>query len=100
MYKVTTTFERPSTEVQYFLTVNQELRVEFSEFISEAPELLLLNVIDDSSIKQSSEAFFPDEESFNTFIANFNARFPTFFTDRDNYHQSVGVITSRVAESI
>jgi hypothetical protein len=100
MYKVTTTFERPSTEVQYFLTLNQELRVEFAEFISDVPELLLLNIIDETALKQVSEAFYPDEASFDAFTAKFNERFPSFFADRDAYHQSVNVVTSRVAESV
>lgn len=100
MYKITTVFERPSADVPYFLTLNQSLRIEFAEFIGEIPELLLLNVIDETPLKQVSEAFFVDEESFNIFIGKFNVRFPTFFNDRDTYHQSVGIITSRSVESI
>ena len=100
MYKVTTTFERPSTDAQYFLSTHQELRIKFSEFISEVPELLLLNVIDETALKQISEAFYPDEESFNAFTEKFNTAFPTFFTDRDAYHQSLGIVTSRTAESV
>jgi hypothetical protein len=100
MYKVTTTFERPSTDIQFFLTSNQELRAAFAEFIADIPELLLLNVIDETPLKQTAEAFYPDEASFDAFTAKFNERFPSFFADRDAYHQSVGVVTSRVAESV
>lgn len=100
MYKVTTIFERPSDDIQYYLSTQQELRIEFAKFISEVPELLLMNVIDESSLKQISEAFFPDEESFNIFTTKFNEKFPTFFDDRNVYHQLVNIITSRVAESI
>lgn len=100
MYKVTTTFVRPSEQVPYFLTTRPDLRTEFAEFISSIPELLLLNVIDETSLKQVSEAFYADEESFNVFMSKFNEKFPTFFADRDSYHNSVGIITSRIAESV
>ena len=100
MYKVTTTFERPSADTQYYMSTQQELRMAFAEFISVVPELLLMNVVDESSTKQIAEAFFPDENSFNIFTEKFNEKFPTFFSDRDAYHQSVGVITSRIAELV
>ena len=100
MYKVTTTFERPSVDVQFYLTANPNLRTEFAEFISVIPELLLLNIVDETPLKQVSEAFYADEKSFDSFMAKFNEKFPTFFQDRDNYHQSVGVTTLRSAETV
>lgn len=100
MYKVTTIFEKSNPETQYFLAVNPSVRQEFSTFSTEEPELLLLNVVDESSTKQISEAFYADESSFNLFMQKFNQRFPTFFVDRDAYHQSVGITTTRTAGEI
>lgn len=100
MYKVTTIFERPSIDVPYFLTTKPEIRNDFTEFTSVVPELLLLNVIDETPLKQVSEAFYVDEESFNIFMEKFNERFPSFFLERDTYHSSVGVVTTRMSEEI
>lgn len=100
MYKVTTIFERPSAEVPYFLTTKPETRNDFSDFTSTIPELLLLNVVDETPLKQVSEAFYADEESFNVFMNKFNERFPSFFLERDTYNASVGIITTRTTENL
>jgi len=95
MYKVTTIFERPSADIPYYLYTQPALRTRFLNFSSSSPELLLVNVLDESSTKQVTEAFYADEETFNSFIEKFNAEFPNFFEDRDRYHESVGIVTTR-----
>lgn len=100
MYKVTTIYEKPSEDVSYYLETQPALREEFFKFSSSEPSLLLINVLDESSIRQVSEAFYADESAFNVFIAKFNTAFPTFFADRDAYHASVGVVTTREATTI
>lgn len=95
MYKVTTVFQKPDASVPYFLETQPDLRKEFMNFSSSDPSLLLINVVDESLTRQVTEAFYADEGAFNVFIANFNTTFPTFFADRDAYHASVGVVTTR-----
>ena len=56
-----------------------------------------MNVIDETPTRQVTEAFYADESKFNEFIEKYNTEFPNFFTDRDAYHASVGVTTSRTA---
>lgn len=100
MYKVTTIYERPSENVSYYLETRPELRFEFSDFISVTPELLLLNTVDESPTRQISEAFYADESAFNSVMEKYNAKFPTFFADRDAYNSSVGIITTRTVTEI
>lgn len=97
MYKVTTVFERPNDSVPYYFALHPDVRKKFGDFTSTEPELLLMNVIDESPTKQVTEAFYADEASFNSFMAKFNQQFPNFFNDRDTYHNSVGIITTRTA---
>lgn len=100
MYKVTTVYEKPHEDIQYYLTTQPELRLEFMEFSSDSTEMLTLHVVDESATRQISEAFFGDETMFNIFITRFNQRFPTFFVDRDAYHKSVGVTTTRTSATV
>ena len=100
MYKVTTIFERPSSDVPYYLQTQHELTIRFSEFSSNSSELLLVNIIDETPTRQVTDAFYADESKFNEFIKKYNTEFPNFFTDRDAYHASVGVTTSRTATII
>lgn len=100
MFKVVTTFERPNPETGYFIETQPELRSEFQQFVNDAPDLLLINSVNVTSTKQVSEAFYVDRAGFNSFITKFNERFPTFFADRDAYHNSVGVITTRSEETV
>jgi hypothetical protein len=100
MYKVTTVFEKPNGDIQYYLATQPELRTEFSIFLSESTEILTLNVVDESATRQISEAYYADETMFNVFITRFNQQFPTFFADRDSYHGSVGVTTTRTAATV
>ena len=100
MYKVTTVFEKPNADIQYYLATQPDLRTEFSIFLSESTEILTLNVVDESATRQISEAYYADETMFNVFITKFNQQFPTFFVDRDAYHESVGVTTTRSAATV
>ena len=100
MYKVTTIFERSSSDVPYYLQTQPELTTRFSEFTSNSSELLLVNVIDETPIRQVTDAFYADEAAFNEFIEKYNAEFPNFFEERDAYHASVGVTTTRTATVI
>jgi hypothetical protein len=100
MYKVTTIFQKPDADIPYFLETQPALREEFFKFSSSEPSLLLVNVLDESATRQISEAFYADESAFDIFIAKFNTTFPTFFADRDAYHASVGVVTTREATTI
>ena len=100
MYKVTTVFEKPNADIQYYLATQPELRTEFSVFLSESTEILTLNVVDESATRQITEAYYADETMFNVFITKFNQQFPTFFVDRDAYHESVGVTTTRSAATV
>ena len=95
MYKVITTFERPNEDVPYYLETVPDLRNRFVKFISDSDELLLVNSLDETLTKQVTEAFFADEDAFNEFIRKFNIEFPNFFADRDTYHASVGITTTR-----
>jgi hypothetical protein len=100
MYRVTTIFERLSSDVPYYLQTQHELKIRFSEFTSNSSELLLVNVIDETPIRQVTDAFYADEAAFNEFIEKYNAEFPNFFEERDAYHASVGVTTTRTATVI
>ena len=100
MYKVTTVFEKPNADIQYYLATQPDLRTEFSIFLSESTEILTLNVVDESATRQISEAYYADETMFNVFITKFIQKFPTFFVDRDAYHESVGVTTTRSAATV
>lgn len=100
MYKVTTVFERPSDSIPYYLETQPQLRSRFVEFSSNSTELLLVNSIDETSTRQVTEAFYADEEIFNVFIEKYNTEFPNFFVDRDAYHESVGISTTRTVTVI
>jgi hypothetical protein len=100
MYKVTTIFERPNDSIPYYIGTQPELRTRFAEFTSDTPELLLVNVLDETSTRQVTEAFYADEAAFNIFIEKYNTEFPNFFEERDAYHASVGVTTSRTVTVI
>ncbi len=100
MYKVTTVFEKPNADVQYYLATQPELRSQFATFVAASTEVITLNVVDESTTKQVSEAFYADETMFNSFITRFNQQFPTFFADRDAYHASVGVTTTRSTATV
>jgi hypothetical protein len=100
MYKVTTVFEKPNADVQYYLATKPELRAEFATFLLEQTEILTLNIVDESATRQVSDAFYVDELAFNNWIIRFNERFPTFFADRDAYHASVGITTTRLTATI
>ena len=100
MYKVTTVFERPSDSIPYYLGTQPQLRSRFVEFSSNSTELLLVNVVDETSTRQVTEAFYADEETFNVFIEKYNTEFPNFFVDRDTYHESVGISTTRTVTVI
>jgi hypothetical protein len=100
MYKVTTIFERPNNSIPYYLGTQPGLAVRFSAFASNASELLLVNVLDETSTRQVTEAFYADEAAFNIFIEKYNTEFPNFFEERDAYHASMGVTTSRTVTII
>ena len=100
MYKVTTIFERPEETVPYYIETLTDLRAEFLKFTDESPELLLVNNVDETPNKNVTEAFYADESEFNKFIQRFNEKFPSFFEDRDNYHNSVGITVSRIVSEI
>jgi len=97
MYKVKTIFERPNDSIPYYIGTQPELTIRFAEFTSNASELLLVNVLDETSTRQVTEAYYADESKFNEFIEKYNAEFPNFFEERDAYHASVGVTTTRTA---
>lgn len=100
MYKVTTIYEKPSEDVSYYLETQPALRAEFIEFVSSVPELLLINNLDETPTRQISEAFYADEAAFNSVMEKYNAKFPTFFADRDAYNASVGIITTRTVSEV
>lgn len=100
MYKVTTIYEKPSPEISYYLETQPALRIEFNNFTSATPELLLMNTLDESPTKQISEAFYADEAAFNIVMEKYNEKFPTFFADRDAYNASVGITTTRTVSEI
>lgn len=100
MYKVTTIFERPNDSISYYIGTQPELRDRFAEFTSNTPELLLVNVLDETSTRQVTDAFYADEETFNKFIEKYNAEFPNFFEERDAYHANVGITTTRTVTVI
>ena len=100
MYKVTTIFERPDDSIPYYIGTHPELSTRFAEFTANASELLLVNVLDETPTRQVTDAFFADEAAFNEFIEKYNAEFPNFFVERDAYHASVGVTTTRTATVI
>jgi hypothetical protein len=100
MYKVTTIFERPNDSIPYYIGTQPGLGTRFSEFAANASELLLVNVLDETSTRQVTEAFYADEASFNIFIEKYKTEFPNFFEERDAYHASVGVTTTRTVTII
>lgn len=100
MFKVTTIFERPSSDVPYYMETQPTLREDFNNFYPADNDILVLNVNNESPTRQVSEAFYQDEQTYNAFMAKFNARFPTFFQDRDSYHESVGVVTTKTTAEV
>jgi hypothetical protein len=95
MYKVTTIFERPNDSIPYYIGTQPELIDRFAEFTSNASELLYVDMLDETPTRQVTQAFYANEAAFNIFIEKYNTEFLNFFEERDAYHASVGITTSR-----
>lgn len=101
MYRVTTEFNRPSEDIPYYIDTNPVLKSQFLEFISANWETLISNIETvNLGTQQISISIYPDENTFNIFMALFNSTFPTFFTDRDAYCAENNISVTRSVDTI
>jgi len=98
MYIVTTTFEKPSKDIPYYIDTDPELKARFLDFTSVHREMIVNFQTENADTTQISVIVYPDKDVFNIFMELFNSTFPTFFTDRDTYCELHGIRISRSVE--
>lgn len=100
MITVTTTYVRPSTDVNFYLEDNPEVLDKLFQLIRESQNApteqdFMLNEFTNVSV-----ATYNNLEQLNNFLTELEIAVPNFFSNRDAYCAQVGITISREQKEI
>jgi hypothetical protein len=98
MYTVITTFDRPSTDVPYYLDTDPLLKENFNGFLTLYKDLYINLRVENTDLKQLTFITYENEDMCNRFVDIINDSFPTLFTDRDAYCEANQIIVNRYTQ--